>query len=285
MKNGFFIIGAPKCGTTTIHEVMERSGEFDLPPLKELHFFSYPEVVDSYYSYEIKNNICKTNKEYEQAFINNQLPKVDNSPSYLYNHVSAQRIYEYNPSAQVIAILREPVSRSISHYLMDIRLGFLDIPFKEALDDRLFYKEYVLNSKYCESLNIFQNQFKTNFHVFLFEDLFIKNDLSELKRLGRVFDNENLFVSMNEFHENKFSEPRFKKIIKKYRYCEFCRKFFKLIPDGIKKWIKKIFYNSNANKPKMTAEKELLQEVFKEDWQCVQKFLNQKRAEQINETK
>ncbi len=277
VKNDFFIIGAPKCGTTTIHEVMARSGKFNLPSLKELHFFSYPEVADSYYSYEIKNNICKTMNEYEQAFTNNQLPKVDNSPSYLYNHVSAKRIYEYNPNAQVIAILREPVSRSLSHYLMDVRLGFIDLPFEEALEDRLFYKEYVLNSKYCEGLNVFEEQFGANFHVFLFEDLFIKSDLSELKRLGRVFDNESLFVSMNKFHANKFAAPRFKKILKKYRNCELCMDVFKWIPEGVKVLIKKVFYNSkNTDKPEMMAEKELLKEVFKEDWQGVQLFLNRK---------
>ncbi len=277
-KNDFFIIGAPKCGTTTIHEVMDRSEKFDLPLVKELHFFSYPEVCDTYYGDEVKNKICKTNDEYEQVFRNNQLPKVDNSPSYLYNHVSARRIYEYNPSAQVIAILREPVSRSISHYLMDIRKGFLDIPLKEALDDRLFYKEYILNSKYYEGLNVFENQFRENFHVFLFEDLFIKNNTVELRRLGRIFDNENLFVFMNEFHENKFSEPRFKKIIKKYRHCEFCRNIFKWTPEGVKRLIKKVFYNSSASKPKMAEEKELLKELLEEDWQRVQRYLNQKRV-------
>jgi len=43
------------------------------------------------------------------------------SNGYLYSDVAAKEIYKYNPSAKIIVILRDPVERAFSHWLMDLK--------------------------------------------------------------------------------------------------------------------------------------------------------------------
>jgi len=275
----FFIVGAPKCGTSTIHEILEKSGMFDLPKTKELHYFSYPEVANTYYSYEVKNNIRKTKKAYENSFMNNTLPKVDNSPSYLFNNASARRIYEHSPDAQIIVILRDPVERAISHYLMDLRLGIVDKPFQDTLQDSLFHKEYIGNSLYYESLEVYNSQFGKNFHIFTFDDLFKKNDLSEIIRLGVIFGKKSLFLEIKGVQANKFAEPRFKSILQKYRYCEICRNLYKVFPNFLKAPIRRLFYKTSGDKPNMMDNKKTIENLVMSDWSLTQDFLQLKKQQ------
>ncbi|MGH3089141.1 MAG: hypothetical protein ACRDSJ_17735, partial [Rubrobacteraceae bacterium] len=43
-------------------------------------------------------------------------------------------IQESSPGARVLILLREPVGRAFSHYLMDVYAGRQSLPFHEALE-------------------------------------------------------------------------------------------------------------------------------------------------------
>ncbi len=121
---GFFCVGAQKAGTTTLHDTLARHAEIFLPARKETHFFArdarYERGIDYYHS------------EYFSEWQPGQMAgEVD--PEYIYFPEAAPRIHSYSPRARIIVMLRNPVERAYSHYLMSVRRGFEKQTFEEAL--------------------------------------------------------------------------------------------------------------------------------------------------------
>ena len=120
----FFCVGAQKAGTTTMHDTLVRHAQIYLPEQKETKFFA----DDSLYSKGIDY--------YERAYFSGGrdaqiLGEVD--PEYLYFPYVADRIHRYNRHAKIIVLLRNPIDRAYSHYLMSVSRGFETLPFAEAL--------------------------------------------------------------------------------------------------------------------------------------------------------
>lgn len=99
----FFIVGAPKCGTTAIYEYLRLHPNIFMPEVKEPHFFardlgSYPRI--------------KTAEEYRAIFAgstDDHLRVGEASVYYLRSAVAIRNIREYNPDARLIAMFRNPV--------------------------------------------------------------------------------------------------------------------------------------------------------------------------------
>ncbi len=120
-RPNFFLVGAPKSGTSSFYEYLSAHPDIYLPKVKELHYFAYPEVADTYYDVPF----VASESEYLGLFDNRRGEKCagDLSPSYLYRELAADRIQRFQPDAKIIISLRNPIKRAISHYLMDVRLA------------------------------------------------------------------------------------------------------------------------------------------------------------------
>ena len=66
----------------------------------------------------------------------------ESSVSYLFYPSVAKKIFAYNPQAKIIIVLRNPVERAFSHYLMDTRLGFCNIPLLDIINNPIKYKQF-----------------------------------------------------------------------------------------------------------------------------------------------
>jgi len=171
----FFVVGAQKCGTTTIHNWLQQNKEISLPNLKETHFFSkeYNKGINWYFKQFNKNNGIRG--------------EVD--PSLLYCSKSAKRIYKYIKNPKIIIIFRKPIDRAYSNYLMSHFRGYESLSFKHALkneENRLmndnedlfsFYNHgYLSRSEYSHQVNRFLKLFnKDNFLFLKFDDIIDSN--------------------------------------------------------------------------------------------------------------
>jgi hypothetical protein len=104
----FFIVGAPKCGTTALYSYLKDHSQIFLPELKEPHFFctDFPE-------YRRIRDI----QEYEALFqsANEEQQAVgEASVFYLFSQEALRNIFEYNPKARIIVMLRKPVEMAHS---------------------------------------------------------------------------------------------------------------------------------------------------------------------------
>jgi hypothetical protein len=127
-----FIVGAAKCGTTSLYEYLAQHPQIYMCPVKEPHFFSdkvenankdlyrKPEKGKKYHT-----KIVKDPDVYAALFDEGKNAKIrgEASPSYLWDPDAALKIFKYNPDAKIIVVLRDPIDRLVSAYQMDYASG------------------------------------------------------------------------------------------------------------------------------------------------------------------
>jgi hypothetical protein len=117
----FFVIGAPKAGTTALHAALAPHPQLFLSPVKEPKFFlcdgpppdrGGPGDAHSYREWIWRRD------EYERLF---DLAPVgsrrgESTPFYLSDVAAQRRIRDAVPEARLIAVLRDPVDRAYSNW-------------------------------------------------------------------------------------------------------------------------------------------------------------------------
>jgi hypothetical protein len=100
-KPDFFIVGAPKCGTTSMHHYLSSHPDIFMPQRKEPHFFgggrnAYPNSSwDDYLG------------NFKEAAHEKRIGEA--STGYLYSYDACKKIYQYDANARIIIMLRNPV--------------------------------------------------------------------------------------------------------------------------------------------------------------------------------
>ena len=119
----FLVVGAQKAGTTTLQALLGLHPDVFLPNPKEVHYFTlhYSEGLDWY-------------KKHFNAAINDQCIG-EITPYYLFHPYAAERINADLGCVRIIILLRDPITRTISHYRHACRLGFEKLALNEALAD------------------------------------------------------------------------------------------------------------------------------------------------------
>jgi Sulfotransferase domain len=121
----FLLIGAMKAGTTTLFAALAAHPHIIRSRRREIHFFGsrYVRGVDWYRRH------FPTGAELRRF----QAITGEGSTSYLANAKCPARIREVIPRVKLIALLRDPVDRAISHYFHEQRTGRERLPIAEAL--------------------------------------------------------------------------------------------------------------------------------------------------------
>ena len=123
----FIIVGVQKGGTTWLSQILSEHPQVFLPK-PEIHFFD-------------KNaNFDQGIKWYEKHFAeaNNYLAIGEKTPEYLYKQEKHKVIKEYLPNIKSIVVLRNPVTRALSHLNHLFRSGYYPISInpEEIIFDR-----------------------------------------------------------------------------------------------------------------------------------------------------
>jgi hypothetical protein len=110
LKPNFFIIGAPKCGTTALSEYLRTHPNIYISSPKEPHYFA-----------EDLGHYCwaKSLDQYLKLFEDsrdNHLAVGEGSVLYLYSSVAIRNIYHFNPDAKIIVMLRNPIELIYSYH-------------------------------------------------------------------------------------------------------------------------------------------------------------------------
>ena len=106
-KPNFFIVGAPRCGTTWLHRQLSMHPSVFMSRQKEPHYFN----SDSGYRW------IRTRDEYESLYLD--APRDaraigEASVLYLHSRVAAANILRYQPRARFIAMVRNPLEMAPS---------------------------------------------------------------------------------------------------------------------------------------------------------------------------
>jgi len=141
----FIIIGAQKSGTSSLYYYLIQHPQL-LPSFrKETHFFDGGKCpsVDNFEKgqawyrahFPLRKNISNNQKTFEA------------SPLYIFNPLAPRRIYDLVPEVKIIALLRNPTERAISHYFKEKRKNWESLSIYEALQEEEKRLESVIKEK------------------------------------------------------------------------------------------------------------------------------------------
>jgi len=112
------IVGAQKAGTTALARFLEGHPEICISRPKEVHAFDSPEFVDGWSPDEVE-------RKYRSAFAHRERERRlgEATPIYLYWPVIPRWLQEHDSETKMIVLLRDPVERALSHYVMEAERG------------------------------------------------------------------------------------------------------------------------------------------------------------------
>lgn len=209
----FYVLGAAKCGTTSLAYYLSQVPSIYMPPIKEPHFFDSDEEFhrgveyywNSYFGRSAVGKACG-----------------DATPEYFHSgHVAAERMrnaYSWNSPPKFILIFREPVARAYSHYNHMKRLGREVREFRAAMmddiasygkkHDRSIWNHYYSDGLYSHQLQIWHKYFSPEQFIYL-----LMEDLNEspYESIGRILEFLNINPACHDIKlemKNMASKPR-----------------------------------------------------------------------------
>lgn len=187
-KPDFFIVGAPKCGTTAMAGYLEQHPDIYMPDAKDSNFFGSD--LNFINNVNHPSDLFRVDeKTYMSWFrgVRNEKRVGEASVWYLYSRSAVAEIKRFSPDADIIIMLRNPADMIYSlhsHFLTDLnediedfeeafkaeedRVKGVRIPATAYIIDGLFYKEV---AKYYRQVKRYFDVFgRDKVHVVIFDD-------------------------------------------------------------------------------------------------------------------
>ena len=246
--------------------------------LKDLSKFVEGPMTDDIFSAFITDE-----KIYQKLFKNvtNEIAIGEVTPGYVYSKSAAVNIKKSIPDCKIVIVLRNPVKRAFSHYLMFRRMGVETLDFHTSLKNDIQSenkiwgnsKLYIEQGLYYEQVMRFIREFPANqLKIIVFED-FVKEPGRIIKDLFRFIGVDDM-VNLDFAKKHNESEiPRVKLFGQLNRMKKLKSFFKKLLPENFKMMSKQILF-TKKNLPKLeTRDKELMISLFREDVNKLEKLL------------
>jgi hypothetical protein len=228
------MIGAMKAGTTTLADLLSQHPDICLSSPKEPHFFTEKEGRDpdwyhARFSQPERKILIDASTSYTIAPVEVGIPFKRVCDKY---RGIPEKIHAYNPTARFIYVLREPVSRTYSHYNHNARTGWEKRPFMQAIHEDA---QYLSASHYLQQLEAYWAFFPREAILLLpFEE--IMKSPSEAAR--RCFD----FLGLPSSAEMEATRAKnvgfvYNPIGQKMHELGLMELASRLLPDTVKRWL------------------------------------------------
>lgn len=175
----FLIIGAAKCGTTSLHRYLELHPSIFMSAEKELKLFNHANWRDRL-------------DWYRAQFQTDKPVRGESSPTYTMHPVMdsvPSRIHAVLPDARLIYLVREPVERLVAQYVEHVHLGIERRSLEQALadwgsPDNIF----VMASRFAYQLERFREYFPDSQLLVVDQRDLFEDRLATLRRVFEFLD-------------------------------------------------------------------------------------------------
>jgi hypothetical protein len=157
----FFIVGAPKAGTTSLYAYLDQHISVYMSPLKEPNYFASELRVENFVeearprinceidalqdylrgdmSEKRFGGLVSTWDDYLKLYrkVSDETAIGEATPCYLWSETAARNIAARIPHAKIIISLRNPVDRAFSQYLHMVTVGSTRRSFREQIEANL----------------------------------------------------------------------------------------------------------------------------------------------------
>jgi len=269
-KVDFILIGAMKCGTTSLASLLASHPDICFSHPKEPDFFIQSDWRDRQEDYHSLFSNTQTKLWGEGSTSYTKFPK--RTP-----HDIAKRIYLYNPDVKLIYLIRNPLDRIISHYRDIYTRGHEKLPFEQAV----FTKAHYINlSRYYMQLLPYLEVFsKEQILILTLKELNEKLEIVKQK-LGVFLNVPSEKFMDNPEHANK-SDFKHDHRVDKFLGSPKLIPFKKIIPPKIRSSFAKELM-SIASKPvieKPVVTEQILEYVTRStqsDIECIESLIERK---------
>jgi len=211
----FIIIGAQRCGTTSLYNYLIAHPNISSALNKEVHFFDikYNKGINWYWK-QFPSVSEKVNS-------NEKSITGESTPYYLFHPLTAKRVFKHLPKIKLIVLLRNPADRAYSHYSHAVRMENESLSFDQAIkkeperlkgeEEKIFQGQYSSNHQKLSYLSrgIYADQLERYLKLFKKEQMLILKSeeffASPQQILNRVFS----FLGISNFELSDFEKFNF----------------------------------------------------------------------------
>jgi sulfotransferase family protein len=194
----FFIVGAPKAGTTSLYHYLDQHPQIYMSPVKEPNYFA-SEIRPERFSPELQDRVRRDQQamqdylagpmsekrfgavglewaEYVKLFAQatSETALGEASVCYLWSESAARNIYSMASSAKIVMILRDPAERAFSQYMQWVTKGVIQESFRGQVEKALEHRgdQFQLMRPFLE-FGLYSGQVKRYLDIFPRENLHI----------------------------------------------------------------------------------------------------------------
>jgi len=262
----FFIVGAPRSGTTSLYEYLKAVPGIYMSPVKEPNYFA-PDLYTRYRGKPILafgKYFCNRAK-YLELFekVKDEVAVGEASVSYLSDPEAPGRIKEVVPEARIIVILRDPVERVYLQYLMHVRQGWQRASFEEAARTNLYLEPSLYANQVQRYLDVFGSD---HVKILIFEE-FIQNPRKAVSEVLKFLGvNAEPPVIVGKAY-NFFTTPHYWPLIGRIMRWRPARVAMRLLFSPRIRWIirQHVIYRKASEPPMPEKARRFLEELFRSD--------------------
>jgi hypothetical protein len=300
----FFIVGAPKAGTTSLYHYLDQHPDIYMSPLKEPSHFSLEvrpenfepalqpqarrdeEAVRNYLNGPMDqkrfSGIVRNWDDYLRLFAATSDQKAigEASVCYLWSKTAPRAIASRLPDARIIIVLRNPSDRAFSQYLHNIPDGVVSTSFRNHLDASLHrtgngfgvLHPFLEFGQYADQIQRYFDVFPSEqVGIWLYEDTKRPEFLSEVLRFLQVDSTFTLDTTTRHLQPQL---PRITGISQTLRRRGIWTKLKNLTPAPLKPFVRNLAYRKTASAKMSAEDRAFLIYYYEEDILKLAKLLN-----------
>ena len=300
----FFIVGAPKAGTTSLYWYLDQHPHIYMSPIKEPNFFA-TEIREQNFDPKLRRGIARDSRglreflsgpmheklpygivadweDYLRLFANagEESALGEASVCYLWSPTAPQRIAERIPHAKTIVMLRDPAERAFSQYLHGLGSGVIRCTFREYIQRSLHRRSGLISvdypflefGLYSGQLSRYLDRFGRNVWVGFHED-FKNRPLDVFQDICRFLEVADEFSPNMERRHRQAQVPRLSSIgwLKRSGFWQAAAN---ITPSRLRPSIRRALIRRPGTTRMDPADRRYLVDFYREDIHKLAKLLN-----------
>ena len=301
----FFLVGAPKAGTTSLYHYLRQHPDIYMSPVKEPCYFSSevrPENCDPDYrphmvslveqtrqllhdpmTIPVTDGIVTTWEDYLQLFYaaNGQRAIGEASVGYLSSETAAAGIAARIPHAKVLMVLRSPVDRAFSQYQHIVTSGLVRESFRDYVraclrqGDRGIgpYNPFLEMGFYATQVQRYLDHFsRAQVGIWIYEETRLRQE-DFLTQIFRFLDVDE---SVRPDIGKRYNEPQLPRMLSAggiVRWARWLRPR-RFLPSSLRALARRVVYRPSGSLRMDPADRALMLEFYRPDILKLQGILN-----------
>ena len=300
----FFIVGAGKTGTTSLHGYLNQHPQIYMSPVKEPCYFA-PEIRGENISAGFRSHLKRQTRllkeilndggevkplgwiaqdweDYLRLFQNARgEPAIgEASAAYLWSATAAANIHARIPEARIVMILRDPSERAFSQYLHQVSAGLTRSTFRDHIDRCLrdphqqlsMYYPFLEAGLYADQVKRFLDLFP-RVRIYWYEEAW-RDPAKMMRDLFQFLEVDPAFKADTTRKSLERRSPRFDRAHYYLKKLNIWHPLRALVPSSLRPSLRRAAFRSGSAIKIAPADRQFLIDYYRPDIERLQSMLH-----------